>query len=136
MPRPHINEIIPRTFRLYDKAECEAFFATAAREGLSAERNNIFILKPTHQSNGRGMRIISTDEEMPAIREEFLQSNGECKHDPAHAKEELGVIAQQYIANPLLLEGRKSETRAYWVVVCTDPWIVLYRQVFVLLIKF
>jgi len=38
-------------------------------------------------------------------------------------------IIQRYIKNPLLLQGRKSEFRLYWLIACLDPLLVLlYRE--------
>ena len=42
---------------------------------------------------------------------------------------ESDYIVQRYIRNPLLLSGRKSEIRLYWLIANLDPLIVLlYRE--------
>jgi len=38
------------------------------------------------------------------------------------------MIAQRYILNPLLLDGKKMEIRTYWVILSVDPLIVVYRD--------
>ena len=39
-----------------------------------------------------------------------------------------GYVLQQYIEHPLLLNGYKSETRLYWLIASTSPWVVYAHE--------
>ncbi|KAL8601732.1 hypothetical protein ACOMHN_033908 [Nucella lapillus] len=42
--------------------------------------------------------------------------------------EDRHAFADRYISNPLLLEGRKFDIRAYMLVASTVPFLVLFHQ--------
>jgi hypothetical protein len=68
----------------------------------------VWLIKAPHLSKGRGIRVLTAKE----ITEEELEHNADR-------------IAQRYVADPLLIHGRKSELRLYWLVASTDPLLVL-----------
>ncbi|MBT7874247.1 MAG: hypothetical protein HN758_07465, partial [Verrucomicrobia bacterium] len=52
------------------------------------------------------------------------QLAGRASSDPV-LDESLDYVAQRYIKRPLLLDGRKSEVRFYWLIASVDPLLVL-----------
>jgi len=109
--------VAPRAWRLYDVNECNEFF------NMPKVDQQIWIAKATHLSRGRGIEVHGN---LTKLREKYFSDPGGCKRGELANNGE-GEVAQQYIPNPLLLRGHKSETRAYWVVVSVHPWIVLYH---------
>lgn len=105
-----MSQFIKRTYRLYDVAEREQFVEYYNRE----VGDNIWILKPTSLSRGRGMKII-------ANRADFDQYFGQKS-----VIDERKYIAQKYISNVLLLNDRKSEIRVYWLIASLDPLRVYF----------
>lgn len=83
----------------------------------------VWIAKATHLSRGRGIEVHGN---LTRLKEKYLKGPNGCEMGPDAANGE-GEVAQQYIPNPLLLRGHKSETRAYWVIISVKPWIVLYH---------
>ena len=47
------------------------------------------------------------------------------------AKELGGFVVQKYCENPLLIDGRKFDIRAFMVVACMKPYLVLYNPGYV-----
>jgi len=105
-----MSQFIKRTFRLYDPAERDRFVEHYNKE----IGDNIWILKPTSLSRGRGMKIISN-------RDDFDKYFGQKS-----VIDERKYIAQKYISNVLLLNDRKSEIRVYWLIASLDPLRVYF----------
>jgi len=74
-------------------------------------------LKRTDLSNGEGATIV------PKPNASWARSQALSNLTAAGNR----WIAQRYIKTPLLLDGRKSELRVYWVVASLEPLIVLYN---------
>ena len=109
------TDFYPQSYRLYDETECVAFFDQLPREG---DPEQIWILKPTDLSKGQGIRIL---REFGALRSQFLDG----VISAAVVDPDIDYIAQRYITQPLLLEGKKSELRIYWMIASIDPLRVL-----------
>ena len=108
------------TYRLGDPAERAAFVAQLPEKDSP---DNVWILKPSTLSQGIGIRI---GWQLDWLRE-ALRRNApvEFMYEGRPAE----YIAQRYISNVLLLNGRKSELRIYWLIACLDPLLVLmYRE--------
>ena len=41
------------------------------------------------------------------------------------------IVVQRYVENPLLVEGRKFDIRAFMIVTCMKPYLVLYNHGYV-----
>lgn len=104
------------SFRLDDAEERAAFAAQLPAEDRP---ENVWIFKPATLSRGIGIRI---SWQLGWLREALR------KNEPVvfiHEGRPSAYIAQRYIGNVLLLDGRKSELRIYWLIASLDPLLVL-----------
>jgi hypothetical protein len=108
------RDLYRESYRLYDPEDRKRFF-----EQLPAEdsKDRIWIYKPGNESRGRGIRIMW---QMDELRKEYADHGDK----PITDKAKQGII-QSYIHKPLLLNGRKSEMRVYWLIASIDPLRVL-----------
>lgn len=102
-------EIMPRSFLLDDSKECTQFFKYARLNSQSW-----WILKP---SSGYGGEGITVHKNMSHLYDSYAT----CR-----IKEQL--IVQEYIANLLLVEGRKFDVRAFVLIAGTNPYIMFYHE--------
>jgi len=109
-----MSQFYRQSYRLYDPVERETFFSQLPETDTP---DNLWIYKPGNNSRGRGIKILW---EFDDLRKEYAALGNR----PVTNKREQGII-QRYISNPLLLEGRKSELRIYWLVASIDPLMVL-----------
>jgi len=121
------SALFPQTYRLYNEQECQSFFnfinSNSYKESLG-EQPIQYMLKIGHGSHkGDGVDLLDTQ------RTEQLQmeyNNGEnC------GKISAPLLAQNYIANPLLLDrNNKFDFRIYMLVTSTNPLIAFYHDGF------
>lgn len=83
------------------------------------QRDNLWILKPSNLSRGRGVKIVW---QFDWLRKE-LRKHGEITFK--YEGKTLEYVIQRYIKNVLLLDGKKSEIRIYWLIASLDPLLVL-----------
>ena len=104
------------SFRLGDASERAAFIAQLPPDD---DPEQVWILKPATLSRGIGIRI---GWRLGWLREALAAGRPvQFMHEDKPAD----YIAQRYIRNVLLLNGRKSELRIYWLIACLDPLLVL-----------
>ena len=70
---------------------------------------NIWILKPSNLSRGRGVTCVNSLEPI----EESLNATNDS-----------GVVVQKYIENPLIINKRKFDIRQWVLVTCLNPLII------------
>ena len=113
---PSPDDFYPESYCLYRTDDCDAFFAQ-----LPARDNpdNLWILKPTYLSSGKGIRIVWQFDE---LKQQYQTAQFPYGKDDKY-------IIQKYIKNPLLLNGHKSEIRIYWLIASLSPLLVfLYKE--------
>ena len=77
-------------------------------------------MKPRESSQGEGIYIVWEFQELRKV----FATPRKYLYDPVANP----YIIQKYIRNPLLLDGRKSEIRIYWLIASLDPFLVLIYQ--------
>jgi hypothetical protein len=112
-----VNGFYPETYRLFVQADRELFFQQIPKVDTE---DNLWILKPTSLSKGVGIKVVWK------LRELYkkLQEDEHSKL-PVEGHGKKNYIIQRYLKNCLLLEGKKSELRMYWLIASLDPLIVL-----------
>lgn len=85
---------VPESFTLPAEREELARFAAHAPAGT------LYIVKPVRGSGGQGIQVIG---------------------DAAEALDRAEVVVQRYIADPLLIDGRKGHARVYALIASAEP---------------
>jgi hypothetical protein len=102
------------TYVMADPESCREFFTDFhANTLLPPEQRRVWIVKATHESEGVGTTVAPTKE---FLFEKFLpcpRRETNVPYDPPY--DETHVI-QTYLADPLLVDERKMEIRAYWLL--------------------
>lgn len=113
-----VKDLVQETYCLYLPDQCARFFAQLPP---AESKDNLWILKRCSESEGRGIHILWQFDRLREFCERAAQDETKTKYAL--------YIIQRYIKNPLLLEGRKSEIRIYWLIASLDPLLVLlYRE--------
>ncbi|XP_045161705.2 probable beta-tubulin polyglutamylase isoform X2 [Mercenaria mercenaria] len=121
LPRLKLSDFHPETYKLDDKTERESFLQVF-------KDNEVWICKPTGLNQGKGIFLIRTREEIDKVLEEQEQKKQQTQNP---GRPVMNRIVQRYIPNPLLLEGRKFDIRAYMLVASTVPFLILFHQGYV-----
>ncbi|ELT95483.1 hypothetical protein CAPTEDRAFT_220981 [Capitella teleta] len=110
------RNFFPETYRIDDPQDRRAFLDTH-------KPGEIWICKPTGMNQGKGIYLIRDIEAFQRHLEERDERSKRTKRPPAMER-----IVQRYIADPLLLEGRKFDIRAFMLIANTSPYLVLFHQ--------
>jgi len=109
-----MSAFYPESYRLSDPTERKTFLAQLPENETP---DNLWVYKPGNRSSGKGIEIIWNFD---ALRKKCAAWGDR----PIVNKNEQAIM-QRHINNPLLLDGRKSEIRVYWLVASLDPLMVL-----------
>lgn len=102
-------KLIPKMFLFSERKECLDFFIHVSKNTQST-----WIVKPY---GGYGGEKIEMYQQISPLIDKF----GKC--DNARAQ----FLAQEYLSNPLLLNGRKFDVRAYILIARTNPYFLFYH---------
>ncbi|XP_001920282.4 inactive polyglycylase TTLL10 isoform X2 [Danio rerio] len=124
--RMKLEDFCPITFRMDMKDEREAFFNES-----SSDKYSMWICKPTGLNQGRGIFLLRP-EDITAYREKLQYTTEQQSNRKPNRKSPYNApqarIVQRYIQNPLLLKGRKFDVRSYFLIACTQPYMVFFRH--------
>ncbi|CAL8306416.1 unnamed protein product [Gadus morhua 'NCC'] len=127
--RLKMEQFFPDTFRLDLSEEREAFFAQQNGVEDGHQGACVWICKPTGMNQGKGIFLLKTPEDVAGLRLRLQQQqSSKSNRGRANIRSPQAHIAQRYVNNPLLLEGRKFDVRSYLLIACTDPYIVFFRH--------
>ncbi len=120
------DKFFPETWVLYNKEDCDAFFKIFNSEQYKAakqEKRIVYIRKVGSGSHrGQGVQPVH-DEEEADLR--TIYANGEkC------GIVKKNYIIQDYVSNPLLLNGRKFDFRMYMLIASSNPLMAFYHDGF------
>ena len=102
--------IMPRSFILDNPKECRNFFSYSRKRLQS-----LWVLKPVAGQGGDGITIHSN---LTFFYKEYATCSKQSKY-----------IVQEYVSNPLLLNNRKFDIRAYMLIAKTSPhYLVFYHE--------
>ena len=120
------DKYFPKTWLLYEKADCEAFFQqfnSVEYQKLKEERTIVYIRKlGIGAHRGTGVQPVN-DQEESELRTAY--GNGSLCGQVTK-----NYIIQHYVHNPLLLNGNKFDFRMYLLVASTNPMIAYYHDGF------
>jgi len=117
-----VDSYYPNSYLLTDKEQCEAFFKkfnSPKYLELKAKKNIVYMKKiGAGVHAGKGVFPVDLEEEQDIKR---LYKNGSLC-----GKITDNFIMQDFIANPLLINGHKFDFRVYLLVASTNPVIAYY----------
>lgn len=120
------HKLFPKTWDLQEERECSQFFAQIDSPQYQKEKQQkgIVYIRKTGSGAHRGAGVEPVnDKEENLLRTKY--ANGTKCGLVAE-----NFIIQQYIHNPLLIEGRKFDFRMYMLLASTNPLLAYYHDGF------
>lgn len=102
-------DAMPRTFLLDVPHDCREFF-----EYAESRPSSMWVLKTSRGFGGDGVSVF---QDLSELRARF----GACSHNKEY-------VAQEYLSNLLLLEGRKFDVRGLLLIAGTSPYMLFHHE--------
>ena len=134
----NIHEFLPETFLLTPGEKSNAF-ERAALLASATDENKVWICKPTGGAHGEGIEICVGSVEAVKRVDAWLETTAAKKtappktddtkfeRIPTRPKPPPAWLVQSYIVNPMLIDGRKFDIRAF-ALVTHDNRVFWYRD--------
>ncbi|XP_067873173.1 uncharacterized protein [Heterodontus francisci] len=116
-----LEEFYPETYRMDVKSERHAFYRVF-------QEGQIWISKPAESSQGRGIFLLRTLDDVTAFFEKLESVEENPYFRMCFYNSPINRIVQRYVVEPLLLEGRKFDVRSYFLIACTSPYVTFFRH--------
>ncbi|KAG1663563.1 hypothetical protein FOA52_013183, partial [Chlamydomonas sp. UWO 241] len=111
--------LVPRTYTL--PVQVAAWRAWMGEHRGQASEGRLWMLK-TAQHLGKGLALVPRHQAVKQVIQQYERAEQAKRHSKARAREVRPfVVAQQYIDDPLLLDGRKFGIRVWAAVTSYDP---------------
>jgi len=122
------EKYFPQTWILANEAQCKDFFDnyfnTEQYQALKQKQGIVYLKKLSY---GRHLGLGVT----PLDREEEEKLRNQYGNGSLCGKIKNAVQIQKFIANPLLINGKKCDFRIYFLIASTNPLIVYYHDGYV-----
>ena len=122
----NFDDLFLKTYVLDQKSQCQNFFNIINSQDyqrLKEERKIVYMRKiGADVHRGQGVFPFNNEDEV-AMRS--LYNNGKLC-----GQVEKNYLMQNFIHNPLLIEGHKGDFRIFMVIASTNPFIVFYHHGF------
>lgn len=110
--------IQPYSYKLYVNEECKQFF-----QDVCPNKDNIWISKRVRGWEGGYMQLYS------GCSKKLVDRFGKCNFEALSSRAQ--HILMQYIHNPTLIDGHKSDLRTYLLLSDIDPTFIFYHDGYV-----
>ncbi|XP_036163462.1 inactive polyglycylase TTLL10 isoform X2 [Myotis myotis] len=114
-----MEEFFPETYRLDIREERETFF------GLFDETQT-WICKPTASNQGKGIFLLRSQQDVATLQAKVRSLEDDPVYRRMPFRTPQARVAQRYIENPLLLDGKKFDVRSYLLIACAMPYMVFF----------
>ncbi|GAB6029384.1 Tubulin tyrosine ligase-like, member [Chamberlinius hualienensis] len=115
------HDFVPETYRL-DLKQDQYMYSQRHKNG------EVWICKPAMLNQGKGIFIARSYEELKE-KLKVMETEEQVK---THFSKPTNVrVIQRYISAPLLLDGRKADIRAFMLIACAKPYVVLFHDGYV-----
>ncbi|CAG9464782.1 unnamed protein product [Pedinophyceae sp. YPF-701] len=104
-----MQRVLPDDFAYVPKTYILPEDSNELADAIRSRRKRTFIVKPDAGCQGKGIRLVQTQEQLARVLAE-LEMLGQAN-----------VVAQRYLSKPLLINGYKFDLRIYVLVAAVDP---------------
>eukprot|EP00050_Salpingoeca_kvevrii_P003570 m.227467 g.227467 ORF g.227467 m.227467 type:complete len:733 (-) comp10851_c3_seq2:20-2218(-) len=112
-PTLPMSEFVPETYKVDDPRERREFFKVA-------DTSPVWICKPTGMNQGKGIFLIDNVAE--------FKDSLEAESSRPGVRVKMQRIVQRYIPNPLVLDKRKFDVRAYMLIASVSPPLLYFHD--------